>query len=178
IGFREALKKAQEEVRQVFGNSGSSVVKEEGFDELCFLKLVIKEALRLHPPASLLLPRQNSEACKIDGYDIPAKTKVIVNAWAMGRDTKHWKEPNGFILERFVDDEDCYSANYKRTDLPINSNKTLLPNKPRKLDSKSQINSAILKLRITNLLERSSDSLLASSTASSATPNNKHGQTP
>ncbi|CAN1141654.1 Desmethyl-deoxy-podophyllotoxin synthase [Linum perenne] len=101
LRHNEALKKAQQEVRQVFGNRGSSFVKEEVLDELSFLKLVIKEALRLHPPAPLLLPRQNSEACKIDGYDIPPKTKVIVNAWAMGRDPKHWKDPNEFIPERF-----------------------------------------------------------------------------
>ncbi|CAN1141652.1 Desmethyl-deoxy-podophyllotoxin synthase [Linum perenne] len=122
LRHNEALKKAQQEVRQVFG-------KEEVLDELSFLKLVIKEALRLHPPAPLLLPRQNSEACKIDGYDIPPKTKVIVNAWAMGRDPKHWKDPNEFIPERFVD-EDCCSADYKGTNLayiPFGAGRRICP---------------------------------------------------
>ncbi|CAN1821265.1 Desmethyl-deoxy-podophyllotoxin synthase [Linum perenne] len=129
LRHNEALKKAQQEVRQVFGNRGSSFVKEEVLDELSFLKLVIKEALRLHPPAPLLLPRQNSEACKIDGYDIPPKTKVIVNAWAMGRDPKHWKDPNEFIPERFVD-EDCCSADYKGTNLayiPFGAGRRICP---------------------------------------------------
>ncbi|CAN1141653.1 Desmethyl-deoxy-podophyllotoxin synthase [Linum perenne] len=122
LRHNEALKKAQQEVRQVFGNK-------EVLDELSFLKLVIKEALRLHPPAPLLLPRQNSEACKIDGYDIPPKTKVIVNAWAMGRDPKHWKDPNEFIPERFVD-EDCCSADYKGTNLayiPFGAGRRICP---------------------------------------------------
>ncbi|CAN1141655.1 Desmethyl-deoxy-podophyllotoxin synthase [Linum perenne] len=121
LRHNEALKKAQQEVRQVFGK--------EVLDELSFLKLVIKEALRLHPPAPLLLPRQNSEACKIDGYDIPPKTKVIVNAWAMGRDPKHWKDPNEFIPERFVD-EDCCSADYKGTNLayiPFGAGRRICP---------------------------------------------------
>ncbi|KAK4398610.1 cytochrome [Sesamum angolense] len=33
--------------------------------------------------APLLLPRESNESCKIDGYDIPIKTRVIVNAWAI-----------------------------------------------------------------------------------------------
>ncbi|MBN8086368.1 cytochrome P450, partial [Vibrio vulnificus] len=41
------MKKAQEEVRQVFGKQG--FVDESNLSELNYLKLVIKETLRLHP---------------------------------------------------------------------------------------------------------------------------------
>lgn len=44
-------KRAQGEVREVFNRKGK--VDETGIEELQFLKLVIKETLRLHPPGSV-----------------------------------------------------------------------------------------------------------------------------
>lgn len=44
-------KRVQGEVREVFNRKGK--VDETGIEELQFLKLVIKETLRLHPPGSL-----------------------------------------------------------------------------------------------------------------------------
>ncbi|THF95362.1 hypothetical protein TEA_023957 [Camellia sinensis var. sinensis] len=63
---------------------------------------VIKETLRLHPSAPLLLPRQSNEQCTINGYEIPIKTKVIINAWAIGRDPRYWNEAEKFEPERFL----------------------------------------------------------------------------
>jgi cytochrome P450 len=63
--------------------------------------LAIKETFRLHPPVPLLLPRESREDCKINGYDIPIKSKVIVNVSAIGRDPTYWNEPERFYPERF-----------------------------------------------------------------------------
>ncbi|CAN0908302.1 Cytochrome P450 71D10 [Linum grandiflorum] len=106
------LNKAQEEVRQhphLF-NGRKNIVEEASIGELKYLKLVIKEALRLHPPVPLLVPRENVERCEIDGYAIPAKTKVIINAWAIGRDPKYWDQPNVFYPERFIDSNVDYKG--------------------------------------------------------------------
>ncbi|KAK2985147.1 hypothetical protein RJ640_004828 [Escallonia rubra] len=103
------MRKAQDEVRQVCTNKGD--VDEADLDELEYLHLVIKETLRLHPPAPLLLPRECSERCEINGYEIPVKTKVIVNAWAIGRDPKIWADAESFKPERFLDS----SIDYKGT---------------------------------------------------------------
>ncbi|KAI3473002.1 hypothetical protein Pfo_030085 [Paulownia fortunei] len=103
------LKTAQEEVRQVF--DGKGYVHEAEFDEIIYLKLVIRETLRLHPPLPFLVPRESSQRCEINGYEIPAKTKVIINAWALGRDPKYWNDADKFIPERFLDNSIDFKGN-------------------------------------------------------------------
>jgi cytochrome P450 len=76
-------------------------VAEDDLANLKYLKLVIKETMRLHPAAPLLLPREATKTCKILGYDIPKGTKVLVNAWSISRDPKHWEDPEEFKPERF-----------------------------------------------------------------------------
>ncbi|XP_072964804.1 cytochrome P450 71A9-like [Typha angustifolia] len=94
-----ALKTAQEEVRRV--GQGKEKVEESDLPLLHYNKMVVKESLRLHPPGPLILPRECREDCRIDGYDIPAKTRVYINAFAIGRDPKTWEEPEEFRPERF-----------------------------------------------------------------------------
>ncbi|TQE00376.1 hypothetical protein C1H46_014012 [Malus baccata] len=103
------MKKAQREVREVFNRKGK--VDETSIREMKYLNAVIKETLRLHPSVPLLLPRECGEKCEIGGYDIPVKSKVIVNAWAVGRDPKYLTEPERFKPERFHDS----SIDYKGT---------------------------------------------------------------
>ncbi|KQK15379.1 4-hydroxyphenylacetaldehyde oxime monooxygenase [Brachypodium distachyon] len=89
------LKKVQEEIRAVVGSNGSDReprVQPDDVPKLSYLKMVVKETLRLHPPATLLVPRETTRHVKISGHDVPAKTRVLVNAWAIGRDAASWGE--------------------------------------------------------------------------------------
>jgi len=121
----EVMKKAQAEVREVFNRNGR--VDETAINEMKYLKLLVKETLRAHPPSALLLPRESKERCEINGYEIPAKTKVIVNSWAIARDPKYWTEPESFIPERFLIDS---SLDYKGTNfqyLPFGAGRRVCP---------------------------------------------------
>ncbi|KAK9134262.1 hypothetical protein Syun_013592 [Stephania yunnanensis] len=93
------MKKLQREIRNKVGNKGE--VEEADLGQLQYLKVVIKETMRLHPPEALLVPRESINQCKINGYDIMPKTRVLVNAWAIGRSPESWKDPKKFSPERF-----------------------------------------------------------------------------
>ncbi|XP_030509811.2 cytochrome P450 71D10 [Cannabis sativa] len=104
-----SMEKAQAEVRQVFGKNNN--VDETKLHELKFLKMVIKEIMRLHPPGPFLIPRESKESCVMNGYYIPAKTKVLVHTWAIGRDPKYWSEAEKFYPERFIDSSIDFKGN-------------------------------------------------------------------
>lgn len=94
------LNKAQEEVRRVVG-TGRGCVEESDLRDLHYLRAIIKETFRLHPVIPLLVPRDSVAPCTLGGYDIPAKTRVFINTYAMGRDPRIWNKPLEFRPERF-----------------------------------------------------------------------------
>ncbi|KAL6637827.1 hypothetical protein ACP70R_025399 [Stipagrostis hirtigluma subsp. patula] len=120
------MKKLQGQIREAF--RGKTVVTEGDLQasNLRYLKLVIKEALRLHPPAPLLVPRESIEACELEGYTIPAKSRVIVNAFAIGRDPKYWDDAEEFKPERFEEGGvDFMGSSYEF--LPFGSGRRMCP---------------------------------------------------
>ncbi|XP_057851881.2 cytochrome P450 750A1 isoform X2 [Cryptomeria japonica] len=94
-----AMERAQLELDAVVGRN--SMVQESDLPHLQYLQSVVKETLRLYPPGPLLLPHQSMKHCTIAGYEIPQNTRVIINAWAIGRDPTAWEEPDFFKPERF-----------------------------------------------------------------------------
>lgn len=119
----EVLAKAQAEVRQAF--EGKEMLEENVVEQLPYLNLVIKETLRLHPPGALVI-RECREETVVRGYTIPPKTKVLVNAWAIGRDPEYWEEPESFIPERFEDSSiDIKGSQFKY--LPFGAGRRICP---------------------------------------------------
>ncbi|KAF6996824.1 hypothetical protein CFC21_013120 [Triticum aestivum] len=94
------MEKVQQEVRRVVGARAG--VMEEDVEKMSLLKAAMKEALRLHATVPLLVPHESIKDTWLHGYYIPAKTRVIVNAWAIGRDGKTWEHAEEFRPERFM----------------------------------------------------------------------------
>ncbi|XP_021725965.1 cytochrome P450 71A21-like [Chenopodium quinoa] len=99
------MKKLQEEVRNIV--KPNTRVTEHDLENMKYLKAVIKETLRLHPPVPLSGFRESTKDVKIDKYNITARAQVIVNAWAIQRDPQLWHDPENFHPERFLNDNSC-----------------------------------------------------------------------
>uniref|UniRef100_A0A0D9XLI4 Cytochrome P450 n=1 Tax=Leersia perrieri TaxID=77586 RepID=A0A0D9XLI4_9ORYZ len=77
-------------------------VTEEDTHNMPYLKAVILEGLRKHPPGHMVLPHKAAEEIEIGGYVIPKGTTVNFMVAEMGRDEKEWEKPMEFIPERFL----------------------------------------------------------------------------
>ncbi|XP_060181503.1 6,7,8-trihydroxycoumarin synthase-like [Lycium barbarum] len=96
----KVMKKVQAEIRKSVGKKG--IVNEDDTQNMSYLKAVIKETFRLYPPAPVLVARVAVENSILEGYNIPPKTTIYVNYWAIARDPEYWKHPEEFIPERFL----------------------------------------------------------------------------
>ncbi|KAH6757575.1 hypothetical protein C2S51_038723 [Perilla frutescens var. frutescens] len=117
------MAKVQSEIRQAFG--GRKTIEESEIRNLKYLKVVVKESMRLHPP-NALIPRSCGEEMEIDGYHIPQNSAIVVNAWLLGRDPSHWREPERFEPERFEGNPiDFLGNNFEF--IPFGSGKRICP---------------------------------------------------
>ncbi|EAZ02036.1 hypothetical protein OsI_24071 [Oryza sativa Indica Group] len=95
----QVMQKAQAQIRLAL--QGRSRITEDDLINLSYPKNIIKETLRLHPVAPLLMPKECQESCKILGYNIPKGSIMLVNVWAIGRDHRYWDDAEVFLPERF-----------------------------------------------------------------------------
>lgn len=78
----------------------ASVAPTEALDRLEYLRLFIKEVLRLFPPQALISRGTDSEWWR-DGHGIPAGCGIDVSPYLLHRHPRYWKEPEAFRPERF-----------------------------------------------------------------------------
>lgn len=87
----ESMKKVQEELKIEL--SESDYPRESKLLQMSYVQACVKETLRLHPPAPLLLPHRATETCQVMSYTIPKDAQILVNVWAIARDPSIWEEP-------------------------------------------------------------------------------------
>jgi cytochrome P450 len=69
---------------------------------LPYLDATIKEVLRLHP-VTPLLARRLTAPVTLRGYEVPAGTYLVLNAFIAQRHPDYWPDPDTFRPERFLD---------------------------------------------------------------------------
>lgn len=97
------LSKAQAELGEIIGKGNP--VKESKLNSLLYLQAIVKETFRLHPAAPFLVPHKADMDTEILGFTVPKNAQVLVNAYAIGRDSTLWVDSDSFMPERFLGSE-------------------------------------------------------------------------
>nr|QWT69377.1 CYP89A2 [Gynostemma pentaphyllum] len=102
VKYPNVQEKLFEEIKEVVGN-GTEEVNEEDLGKLPYLKAVVLEGLRRHPPGHFVLPHAVKEDVIFEGYIIPKKGTVNFLVADMNLDPKVWEDPMEFKPERFME---------------------------------------------------------------------------
>ncbi|XP_059669422.1 cytochrome P450 89A2-like [Cornus florida] len=81
---------------------GLTVIKEDDLQRMPYLKAVVLEGLRRHPPAHFLLPHPVTEEVELEGFVVPKNATINFMVAEMGWDSKVWDDPMEFKPERFL----------------------------------------------------------------------------
>jgi len=85
---------------------------------LPYLNACIEEVLRVHPPVPAGPPRVVPPGGDfIDGHWVPGGTTVLVGAWASAHNPLHFRDPDAFIPERWIDP--AYDSDVKKAIQPF-----------------------------------------------------------
>jgi len=96
----EAEQKLHDELKAVLGGSAPTLA---GLPRLPYTEMVIKESMRLYPPA-WGIGRRAIKDFELNGYRVPAGTNVFLMQWITHRDARLFPEPDRFDPERWRDD--------------------------------------------------------------------------
>ncbi|KAG8699076.1 hypothetical protein FRC08_005516 [Ceratobasidium sp. 394] len=109
--YPDVQAKAQAEIAaymQQFGNDRSArMISPKDQTNLPYTSAPVREVLRWHPIANLVGHRSSDEDdCNVasggNAYTIPARSLVLANIWQIMHDPEVYKQPERFMLERYL----------------------------------------------------------------------------
>ncbi|ESQ37603.1 hypothetical protein EUTSA_v10002491mg [Eutrema salsugineum] len=101
----EIQEKLYSEIKSVVGEEAKEIEEEEAH-KMPYLKAVVLEGLRRHPPGHFVLPHSVTEDTVLGGYKVPKKGTINFMVAEIGRDPTVWEEPMAFKPERFIGEEE------------------------------------------------------------------------
>ena len=105
VKYQHIQDKLFREIKGVIGD-GEVEIKEDDLRKMPYLRAVILEGLRRHPPSPFVAPHGVTEDIVLDGFLLPKNSVVTFMVVEMGRDPKVWENPMEFNPERFLNGDD------------------------------------------------------------------------
>jgi cytochrome P450 len=123
------MSKVRAELQEVLGSKKHP--EESDISSLPYLRTVVMETMRHHPPSPLLMPHEAmAEGAEVGGFMVPKGAMVIVNLWAIMRDPETWTQPEEFILERFTSMDMDFRGKDRFDFMPFGAGRRVCPGMP------------------------------------------------
>ncbi|RHZ60979.1 hypothetical protein Glove_350g73 [Diversispora epigaea] len=104
---QECQEKAREESIRILGDEKKNIIpNSEQIKELKYINMVIKETMRIHPPASVTGFRRANKDTRIGKYVIKEGTIVEPQIYALHHSEESWEDSYKFKPERFSNEKD------------------------------------------------------------------------
>ena len=95
----EVESKLHEELQEVLADRAPTI---EDLPRLRYTEMVLKESMRLYPPA-WGISREALKECEIGGCRVPAGTQLFIVMWVLHRDPRYFEDPEMFDPDRWED---------------------------------------------------------------------------
>jgi len=95
----DARLRAQSEVDATLGTRAATIAD---LPQLAFVEAVVKETLRLYPPA-WIIGREVMQPFELGGYTLPAHVEIVMSPYTMHRDPRFFADPNAFRPARWLE---------------------------------------------------------------------------
>ncbi|KAL9234553.1 hypothetical protein vseg_009412 [Gypsophila vaccaria] len=131
IKHPRVLSKIQQELDTVVGPD--RMASESDLPHLNYLRCVVRETFRMHPAGPFLIPHESTRDTTINGFFIPARTRVFINTHGLGRNPAVWDKIEEFKPERHWAEEGSrveisHGSDFKI--LPFSAGKRRCPGAP------------------------------------------------
>ncbi|KAL0427256.1 UNVERIFIED_CONTAM: putative (S)-N-methylcoclaurine 3'-hydroxylase isozyme 2 [Sesamum latifolium] len=114
-------------LRHEIENMADGDIKNAFSCHMPYLQACLKETLRLHPPTLFVIPRRALETCTVNNYVVPKDSVILINNWALARDTTIWDEPLKFKPKRFLESKLELKGNLQFEFIPFGAGRRACP---------------------------------------------------
>ncbi|KAG0181527.1 cytochrome P450-dit2 [Apophysomyces sp. BC1034] len=102
---KDVQEKARKEANEILGDEMRDIIPTvEQLKKMKYIDMIIKEVLRISPPATQIIPRRATEDVDIGGYFIPKNTVLVADIYDIHHNPAIWKDPETFNPDRFLPD--------------------------------------------------------------------------
>ncbi|XP_007233157.3 cytochrome P450 2J5 isoform X2 [Astyanax mexicanus] len=105
----DVQERCHEEIVRVLGFDRSPCMDDRA--QLPYTHATIHEILRCSNIIPIGPPHETTQSTQLHGYHIPAGTQILANSTAIMTDRNHWKHPDVFNPENFLDEKGQFCKN-------------------------------------------------------------------